>query len=301
MPLTSPMTAQCHSRRCHSGATLNTTLPTVARFAVRGKNARPLLTDVLGITEPLRAVLMGCSKAVRPDENAASAFSGKNSDGTPLASGHHHVHYLCEAPQNDGRISHLSIYCPMGLDRFDELALEKLTEQGQLQLDHFILQFVLLGIGQPEDFGGLNEKAGQAPGLAESQEWVSRTPFVLSRHLKLGPRMMAQPEHRDAIYRLALTNALRFELQQREQFSQLADIVEVEPILAPRHAGTDLGGDFTTWQEFRRERANGGGHQASSKGFGFRLKFPEPVRGPIALGYGCHFGLGQFVPLESVR
>jgi len=36
---------------------------------------------------------------------------------------------------------------------------------------------------------------------------------------------------------------------------------------------------------------------ADSRGFGFEVVFSEPVRGPIALGYGCHFGLGQFVPV----
>lgn len=26
--------------------------------------------------------------------------------------------------------------------------------------------------------------------------------------------------------------------------------------------------------------------------------FPEPVRGPICLGYGAHYGLGRFEPVE---
>ncbi|MGK3989600.1 hypothetical protein WME99_41515 [Sorangium sp. So ce136] len=29
---------------------------------------------------------------------------------------------------------------------------------------------------------------------------------------------------------------------------------------------------------------------------GLRLTFPEPVRGPIALGYASHFGLGTLAP-----
>ena len=28
----------------------------------------------------------------------------------------------------------------------------------------------------------------------------------------------------------------------------------------------------------------------------FHLAFPKPAHGPIALGYGAHFGLGLFVP-----
>lgn len=29
-------------------------------------------------------------------------------------------------------------------------------------------------------------------------------------------------------------------------------------------------------------------------GFSLSIRFAEPVRGPICLGYGCHFGLGLF-------
>jgi len=33
------------------------------------------------------------------------------------------------------------------------------------------------------------------------------------------------------------------------------------------------------------------------RGFAVRLLFDDPVPGPIALGYGCHFGLGLFAAL----
>jgi len=34
-------------------------------------------------------------------------------------------------------------------------------------------------------------------------------------------------------------------------------------------------------------------------GFAVRLTFDAPVRGPIALGYGSHFGLGLFVVTDD--
>ena len=46
------------------------------------------------------------------------------------------------------------------------------------------------------------------------------------------------------------------------------------------------------WLEFRRSRKG----ESSQIGYGFKLIFSEPVSGPIALGYGAHFGLGLFVP-----
>ena len=37
---------------------------------------------------------------------------------------------------------------------------------------------------------------------------------------------------------------------------------------------------------------------ATRSGFGFRLSFASPIPGPLALGYGSHFGLGLFVPAD---
>jgi CRISPR-associated protein Csb2 len=50
------------------------------------------------------------------------------------------------------------------------------------------------------------------------------------------------------------------------------------------------------WLEFHRTRKNGSGRKAGERGYGFRIIFPETVQGPIAVGYGAHFGLGLFIP-----
>ena len=34
---------------------------------------------------------------------------------------------------------------------------------------------------------------------------------------------------------------------------------------------------------------------ANGKGYGFRIVFPEAVQGPVAVGYGGHFGMGMFM------
>jgi len=36
--------------------------------------------------------------------------------------------------------------------------------------------------------------------------------------------------------------------------------------------------------------------QPDAHGGFWRLTFAEPVYGPVALGFGCHFGLGMFIP-----
>lgn len=267
--------------------------PTIARFAVCGP-VRPLLTDAVLVGERVRTVLMGCSKKVRSDGNAASVFSGKQPDGTPLDEGHRHAHFLSEAASGDGRISHLTIFAPNGFDAEDELAFGRLAASGVWGKDGYDVQLVLLGIGEPGDFGGLDVKAGHSPILAESKSWISRTPFVPPRHLKITRAEARDPDRRAEATVRELRRLIRLELARREQFSPVAASVEVDPLLGPSRGGTNLGGHFTTWLKFRSERLAGGGNKAGSGVFGFRLTFPDPVRGPIALGYGCHFGLGMF-------
>ncbi len=273
--------------------------PTVARFAVCG-SVRPLLTEAVSIGERVRKVLMGCSKKVRSDANASVVFSGKQADGSPLGEGHQHAHYLCEAAAGDRRITHLTIFAPTGFDAEDELAFGRLAQCGIWGRDGNDLQLVLLGVGRAEDFGGQNEKAGQSKLLASSPVWISRTPFVLTRHLTRKTQPGREAIANDPKLQTALIEAVRFELAQRPQFRSLAENVLIEPMLDREQSGTILGGHFTSWLKFRRERLSGGGSRAGSHGFGFRLTFrdssgsPISVCGPISLGYGCHFGLGLF-------
>ena len=149
------------------------------------------------------------------------------------------------------------------------------------------VQLILLGVGQPEDFAGLDTGKGACPILAESQNWVSRTPFVSTRHPKATktgvPKLdenglqIGSPEHE--LRRLLMLAGFPF-----------PSSVEAVP-------STDLAGHETRWLSFRRQRNQGNGRKvASGLGYGFRIKFPDVVRGPIALGYGAHFGLGLFVP-----
>ncbi len=60
-------------------------------------------------------------------------------------------------------------------------------------------------------------------------------------------------------------------------------------------AGTILEGREVAWTSFLCRRENGEGRRAGRAGYGFRIEFPEPVQGPVAVGYGAHFGMGGFV------
>ncbi|TVR45720.1 MAG: type I-U CRISPR-associated protein Cas5/Cas6 [Puniceicoccaceae bacterium] len=69
---------------------------------------------------------------------------------------------------------------------------------------------------------------------------------------------------------------------------------EIGNFRAPNREGQPTGPRPIQFRRFRQKRNDDGGRRQS--GF-FRLTFPKPVPGPIALGHSSHFGLGLFIPV----
>jgi CRISPR-associated protein Csb2 len=144
------------------------------------------------------------------------------------------------------------------------------------------LQLVLISMGDAEDF------AETAPLFQITTRWRSLTPFVPTRHPK---------QYRDGREKIdadgwhigSSCHDLRRLIIQSGKPSpariEAVDFVEVN-------------GRKLRWLQFQRHRQRGEGLHAGAFGYGFQLTFAEPVRGPLALGYGAHFGLGLFVPAE---
>ena len=53
--------------------------------------------------------------------------------------------------------------------------------------------------------------------------------------------------------------------------------------------------------DFHRFRHKPVDSQPDTRGHALELRFPKPVPGPLALGFGCHFGLGAFEREPSAR
>ncbi len=254
---------------------------TVARFAVASQ-VPPRLTDAISFAERIHATLVCRS-------DGSSMFTGCDESGKPLE-GHRHAFIHCESNLGlgngqRGEITHVVVHAPKGFELRDRQALDGLDRVwGHGGHD---VQLILLGVGQPEDFAGLDTTRGGSPILAESQIWVSRTPFVSTRHPKA--TKTGVPKLDD--------NGLQIGSPEHELRRLLMLAGFPIPSLVEAVAFTDLAGHETRWLDFRRQRNNGEGkHAIGSFGYGFRVEFPEIVRGPIAIGYGAHFGLGLFVP-----
>lgn len=268
------------SRRTTRHAQRSVGFPTAARFAI-ATDVAPPLTEGIAVAERVRAALMSRSGGLR-------VFSGKDRDGR-LLRGHQHAFVFPEASGAGDRLTHVTLFAPMGFDIGAQRALRGLRAVGEREQRG--LELVLLGLGHPDDFAGTNVRAGQCPLFVESTTWVSRTPFIATRHAKTNAR--GEPKLNEAGLQIG---SPRHDLRRLLAEARHPTPVSIDPV-----ASTSLGGEETAWLAFRTARRKGGGRRGTRMATGFRVVFPVPVRGPIALGYGAHFGLGTFVPEALVE
>jgi CRISPR-associated protein Csb2 len=238
--------------------------PTIAEFGLGGP-VLPPLTEAVLVAEEFRAAAM--SRHGTPSE----ALSGKSADGERVRGQHEHAHYVPDARARTNRVRHVLVYAPAGFSESEQAALARISFLAQRH-NRPTLDVVLSGFGDTDDFRGVT------PLFGVSTRWRSRTPFVLMRHPRRG-----KDSPRDQVVRELILRGL----------PEPSEIIPTAGArLVDRHAG-DVG--VTRWVEFVSSR-HGRDHPPGA--FGFELVFREPVSGPILLGYGCHYGLGQFEALS---
>lgn len=206
--------------------------------------------------------------------------TGKDDEGRPLRRKHRHAHFIPLAldARNPKRIDHVLVHAPMGFGPLAERGLRSLRRTWAKGMDDIAV--TLIEIGRRESF----RKVGgdPIPELASGTTWVSRTPFVPPRFLK--------PRGKDS-----LEGQIRAELDRRG-FPDLA----ARPVIAVPASETEAGRQARWFRGFARTRQ--GKRDAPPAGlFHVVVTLERAVDGPICLGWGCHFGLGLFVPVEPAR
>lgn len=261
---------------------------TVAKFALvaesKQTDLRPQLIDAVYLSENIRMALMSLT-GKEQSGIPSPTFSGKELDGTPRK-GHLHAFLLPVDDDGDGRIETVYIYAPEGFSELDEIAMGRLRRLWQHRGRPGLLP-VLVGMGDPTDFGDTVPGMERSAILGASKVWASRTPFVLSRHPKY--RNNGKPRLRD--------NGEWIDGPEDQVRKEMEYMGLPQPERIERINHTVSRGKRLPWRDFARSRRRGKGSFAGG-GFGFRLHFPRPIQGPVALGYGCHFGLGQFTALK---
>lgn len=226
----------------------------------------PTIDQTLVIAERFRSTLMG-SREFGP---VPWQLSGKR-DEQPV-DGHSHAYYLPIADKGE-RIDRVLAWTDEGLENEAWAHIQarltgtkRLTVRGES--DH-PLHVVLAGYG---DFEQTCALVG-ADVLGASTTWESVTPFVPPRFSKLRRGELVD--------------------SPLEQLRRLAEeVVGTEVVSVDVHESESE--RTFGWNRFVRYRLKDRERMAGRSGHGFRITFAEPVEGPVALGYGAHFGLGRF-------
>ena len=266
-------------------------LPTVARFILAGR-PRPRVEDTIRIAETMR--LAALSKFGWEDDpatarrrwNAPSEISGRGEDGKPLRQpSHSHAFWLPEDADTDGRIDHVSVFVASGLSLDVREKLDRLTriwlgsrrrvDAGPRSTTADEWHMALEGFGVPGDF------ADDASIFGSSTRWRSATPFMAAGHLKSPGCAGYGRELRRLLERTGVDKRFDFDVRR----------VKVEVL-----GEVPVGATPRRTLHFHRFRSRGGGRQPDTAGAFLQVVFPGRVDGPLALGFGSHFGLGLFVP-----
>jgi CRISPR-associated protein Csb2 len=224
-------------------------------------------------------------------------LTGKDASGRPL-SGHGHAFYLPTDEDGDGRLDHLTIVAGDGFAGEEIKALDRLRSLKRSEkLPE--LRLLLMGMASLEDFQPLP--------LSESHEWVSATPFLVTRHPKKNGRKR-DPEQLLLNPHAFVQQVLREEIERflvRRKISQRSTHVEIQAVCNPAgvfsiepqrwaSGATGPGRRPIQFKRFRSRKPNDDGGRRRSGSF--HIRFPHPVQGPVCLGHSSHFGLGLFLP-----
>lgn len=216
------------------------------------------MEDSLRIGQLMRMAVMSRAKHVFGEDNIPSVFSGHD---MPEGNCHGHAFYLPWDSNGDGRLDRLLLHVPDGMDAEQQRVLGRLnriwSRAGGWRLS-------LESIGGIEAGGLLTQK---------NAVWQSVTPYLHPWHVKK---------------RFGVEDQIRRECRERGLS---------EPTILESFDKVSVGRDRMSRPiHFRRFRSRRGLAQPDRVGSFWRLTFAKPVAGPLALGFGCHFGLGLFVP-----
>jgi len=238
-----------------------------------GRSALPPCARALPQAERLhRALVAGAGRGGVVD---CPELTGRDDSGRPLE-GHRHAYVLPVDLDGDGHLDHVVVHAPMGLGQQAQDAVRGLRRTwakggvGDLQL-------ALAGQGDlsalrrlpaPLD-AGIVALLGPPLGC---RIWVSSMPFVLPRHAKRSGKN-------------TIAGQVQAELASRGLPAATVEILAWDDRTRTlRHAA-----------RVRRPPALPPPVDAA---LALRLVFDRPVEGPVALGYGSHFGLGLFAAAD---
>lgn len=230
---------------------------TTVRFALYGRPL-PLLEQAVKLGELARMALMRLGE--RHTGQVPAMLSGH---ALPDGNRHEHAFFLPE-PDRHGRIDHLLVHASGGFDEATLRAMQQLKKLYTRDGSEWEVWFE--GAGEVRDF------YGKSAFLAEERVWRSVTPYLHPWHVKK---------------KFGVPDQIRRECRLRG----LAEIESIQPV-----SEVFVGSRPRRPVHFHRFRSKRGLLQPDTQGSFWQLTFAQTAPGPLALGFGCHFGLGLFAP-----
>lgn len=280
---------------------------TVARYLLAGR-PQPRIEDAVRIGELMRLAALsrfgwepdagtGRHRPLAPPE-----ISGRGAGNVPLRDARHsHAFWLPEDADGDGLIDHVCVYAATGLDASVRAALDQLTRlwvrRGGEEGGHREWRLALEGFGSCDEFAEASALLRRAP------VWRSITPFLPTAHLKRtsdarrARRMLEDGQIVDGP--IAEATGYPREVRRLAKRRGLVDPSQVARIQVDLLPWVEVHGARRRPLQFHRFRSRGGEAMTDAHGALLRIRFPGAVPGPVALGYGCHFGLGLFAAVDT--
>lgn len=251
----------------------------------RGRGGLPEQTRAFPQALRLHRALAGIAKGLVSEETRRCLLGKDGDRGAETGHRHAHVLPLHLDPASDGKLDHVLVWAPGGLDSGAQRVLRRLRRLERTatdstgELDRYLVTIagegsldVLAGIGEP--LRRLMRSAIGRSSTSDGRRWKSVTPFFAPRFLK--------PRGKNT-----LEGQLRAELEARGLPTlESATLFRREELVEAR------------FLHYLR-RANRKAPKVDTP-LGLRLVLAEPVPadqvGPLCLGFGSHFGLGRFEP-----
>ena len=236
---------------------------TTAYFVIL-KGSKLSVKNTLKAGEWIRSGVMGLSKQILGESLIPSEISGH---GLSSDNKHEHCFYLPIDSLNRGLIDSFFIYCSKG---FSESTLQVLKSLSWIQNDKGDCWNLTL-----ENFGKAEDFKHRFSLFQESKIWQSYSPYFHPWYKKKNFSLFDQLKKECSLRGWPVLNSIKL----------IPFIQKNERRLYPFH--------------FKKFRSKKNLKQPDRQGGFWRLEFAKSVKGPISLGFSCHFGLGLFLALKE--
>jgi CRISPR-associated protein Csb2 len=226
-------------------------------------SGKPSVRETVRVAEAVRRAAMQSSKFLLGENSIPFLFSGHDGSES-LRHEHRHAMYLPWDCDGDGLVDHVALVSPQPFSEEERLVIARMFRVSLSRECSFALLI--------SHFGDAHGLTANFPALGLSSVWRSCTPYL---HPWFAKRQFGVVE----------------QVQKELRLRSIESAMSVVTL-----PGIRVGGQGLRCHDFIRTRSRKDMTQPDRMGSFVGIVFSKPVYGPIALGFGNHFGLGQFAP-----